>query len=157
MACPRDVQLARLWSSTVHEARPEKRQIANCRMDNLASCARRRHPQAPNIPEMTRAIIALSSSWGYRFAGWRGNMKETLLRNPFDAVETPGVPKRTVNRAATRSTPVCSHCQSDDIVAQATVQWSNESQEWELASTFRMPAHCNHCNGGCDITWLSLN
>jgi hypothetical protein len=92
----------------------------------------------------------------YRFAGSRGNMKETL-RNPFDAVETPGVPKRTVNRAATRSTPVCSHCQSDDIVAQATVQWSNESQEWELANTFRMPAHCNHCNGGCDITWLSLN
>jgi hypothetical protein len=112
----------------------------------------------PHIPEMTRAIIALSSSWdGYRFADWRGNMKETLLRNPFDAVETPGVPKGTINRAATRSTPVCSHCQSDDIVAQATVQWSNESQEWELASTFRMPAHCNHCNGGCDITWLSLN
>jgi hypothetical protein len=106
---------------------------------------------------MTRAIIALSSSWGYRFAGWRGNMKETLLRNPFDAVETPGVTRRVINRAATRSTPVCSHCQSDDIVAQATVQWSNESQEWELASTFRMPAHCNHCNGGCDITWLSLN
>ena len=127
-------------------------------MDNLARCARFRHPQPPNIPEMTRAIIALSSFWGrYRFAGWQGNMKETLLRNPFDAVETPGVPKRTVNRAATRSTPVCSHCQSDDIVAQATVQWSNESQEWELASTFRMPAHCNHCNGGCDITWLSLN
>ena len=56
-------------------------------------------------------------------------MKETLLRNPFDAVETPGVAKRTISRAATRSTPVCSHCQSDDLVAQATVQWSNESQE----------------------------
>ena len=84
-------------------------------------------------------------------------MKETLLRNPFDTIETPGVPMRTINRAAARSTPVCSRCQSDDIVAQATVQWSNESQEWELASTFRMPAHCNRCNGGCDITWLSLN
>ena len=84
-------------------------------------------------------------------------MKETLLRNPFDTIETPGVPMRTINRAAARSTPVCSRCQSDDIVAQAMVQWSNESQEWELASTFRMPAHCNHCNGGCDITWLSLN
>src|ERR1043166_5781976 len=61
MACPRDVQLARLWSSTVHEARPERRQIANCRMDNLAFCARCRHPQPPNILEMTRAIISLSS------------------------------------------------------------------------------------------------
>jgi hypothetical protein len=86
-----------------------------------------------------------------------GNMKETMLRNPFDAVETPGAPVRTINRVATRSTPVCSICQSDDIIAHATVQWSNESQEWELASTFRMPAHCNHCNGDCGITWLSLN
>jgi hypothetical protein len=84
-------------------------------------------------------------------------MKEALLRNPFDAVEAPGASARIINRAATRSTPVCSHCQSDDIIAEATVQWSNESQEWELASTFRMPAHCNQCNGGCDITWLSLN
>jgi hypothetical protein len=142
-----------------HRARSETGKAANRELQDGQSRVLRaaRHPQAPNIPEMTRAIIALSSSWGYRFADWRGNMKETLLRNPFDAVETPGVPKRTINRAATRSTPVCSHCQSDDIVAQATVQWSNESQEWELASTFRMPAHCNHCNGGCDITWLSLN
>ena len=84
-------------------------------------------------------------------------MKEALLRNPFDAVETTGAPVRRINRAATRSTPVCSHCRSDDIIAQAAVQWSNESQEWELASTFDMPAHCNQCNGGCDITWLSLN
>src|SRR5262249_2076228 len=85
------------------------------------------------------------------------HMKEALLRNPFDTVETPGKPARTISRAATRSTPVCSHCQSDDIIAQATVQWSNETQERELANTFRMPAHCNQCNGGCDITWLSLN
>ncbi|MBA7468712.1 MAG: hypothetical protein DI543_10965 [Bradyrhizobium icense] len=84
-------------------------------------------------------------------------MKETVLRNPFDAVETNGKPMRAVHRVATRSTPVCSICQSDDITAEATVQWSNETQEWELASTFRMPAHCNHCNGPCGISWQSLN
>jgi hypothetical protein len=84
-------------------------------------------------------------------------MKETLLRNPFELAETSGTSVRSVNRHATRSTPVCSQCRSDDIVAQATVQWSNESQEWELASTFRMPAHCNHCNGSCELTWLPLN
>src|SRR4029453_2537184 len=88
--------------------KPEK---GVCRMANPPRCARPRHPQPPNISEMTRAITALSSSWGgYRFAGCRGNMKETLLRNPFDTIETPGVPMRTINRAATRSTPVCSHC-----------------------------------------------
>ena len=83
-------------------------------------------------------------------------MKEALLRNPFDTVEAPGKPARTINRVATRSTPVCSHCQSDDIVAQATVQWSNESQEWELANTFDQPAHCNRCNSACEIRWLPL-
>src|SRR5262245_45255874 len=114
-------------------------------MDNLARCARRRHPQPSHISQMTRAVTALSSSCvGYRFAGCRWNIKETLLSNPCDRIETPGVPMRTINRATARSTPVCSQCQTDDIVAHATVQWSNESQEWELANTFRMPAHCNH-------------
>ncbi len=28
-------------------------------------------------------------------------MKEALLRNPFDAVEAPGKPARTINRVAT--------------------------------------------------------
>jgi len=83
-------------------------------------------------------------------------MKEALLRNPFDTV-TVAAPLPTADRTATRLTPVCSHCQSDDVVAQATVQWSNESQEWELASTFRLPAHCNQCNRGCDLAWLPLN
>jgi hypothetical protein len=54
-------------------------------------------------------------------------------------------------------TPVCAHCRSDDIISHATVQWSNESQEWELASTFGQPAHCNHCSSACEITWMPMN
>ena len=84
-------------------------------------------------------------------------MKNTLLRNPFDAVETPGAARLRSKLTAIRSTPVCSQCQSDDIIAQAAVQWSNETQEWELANTFRMPAHCNHCGSACDISWRPLN
>lgn len=132
--------------------------MADCRVGNFAPCA---HHAAIHSPGNSgddagdHGLIVILGQVIDSRAGW--NMKETLLRNPFDAVETPGAPVRTVSRAATRSTPVCSHCQSDDIVANATVQWSNETQEWELASTFRMPAHCNHCNGGCDITWLALN
>ena len=53
-------------------------------------------------------------------------MKEALLRNPFELPETTGKPVRTIHRSATRTTPVCSDCRSDDIVAHATVQWSNE-------------------------------
>jgi len=84
-------------------------------------------------------------------------MPHALLLNPFSLNQEPAqIVNRRASRA-TRSTPVCSHCRSDDIISQATAQWSNESQEWELASTFGQPAHCNHCNRACDITWLPLN
>jgi hypothetical protein len=81
-------------------------------------------------------------------------MKHTSLLNPFEHSQEPA---QIVNRPASRSTPVCSVCQSDDIIARATVQWSNESQEWELADTFNPPAQCNHCNRACDLVWLPLN
>lgn len=90
-------------------------------------------------------------------------MKHATLLNPFtlDPEPTkpaPAAPPRSIGRhVASRATPVCSGCRSDDIISHATVQWSNESQEWELASTFGQPAHCNHCNGPCEITWLPLN
>jgi hypothetical protein len=55
-----------------------------------------------------------------------------------------------------RSTPVCSRCESDDIIAHVTAQWSNEQQEWELANSFDRPTHCNRCNCGCEIKWVAL-
>jgi hypothetical protein len=84
-------------------------------------------------------------------------MKHTLLLNPFDLNREPSRPARIVNRPASRSTPVCSSCRSDDIISHATIQWSNESQEWELASTFDQPTHCNNCGSACGIVWLPLN
>jgi hypothetical protein len=81
-------------------------------------------------------------------------MGQALLLNPFNADPEP---VQTVNRRATRSTPVCSDCQSDDIVSHAVAQWSNESQEWQLASTFNQPAHCKACKGPCGVVWLPLN
>src|SRR4030081_2609936 len=82
------------------------------------------------------------------------NMRQALLLNPFNSNPEPS---QIVNRRATRSTPVCSSCQSDDIISHAVAQWSNESQEWQLASTFDQPAHCTGCNGPCGIVWLPLN
>jgi len=87
-------------------------------------------------------------------------MSYDSLRNPFSLNPEPGqgVNRRAIQSArSSRATPVCASCQSDDIIAQATVQWSNESQEWELANTFDQPAHCAHCNGPCEILWLPLN
>jgi len=89
-------------------------------------------------------------------------MTHALLLNPFNSTQFSSTPEpapivnRQVSRA-TRSTPVCASCQSDDIIAQATAQWSNESQEWELAATFDQPAYCNNCNGPCGIAWLPLS
>jgi hypothetical protein len=82
-------------------------------------------------------------------------MREALLVNPFNSKQ--GGSAEIVNRRASRSTPVCSNCQSDDVISHAVAQWSNESQEWQLASTFDQPAHCNDCNGPCGIVWLPLN
>jgi hypothetical protein len=103
--------------------------------------------------------------WG-RYRG--GNLKEMthpLLFNPFSSKPDHAQDVRQERTQATprpaawsmRSTPVCGHCRSDDIVSQATVQWSNENQEWELANTFAQPAHCNTCNMACEIVWLPLN
>ena len=87
-------------------------------------------------------------------------MEHTSLLNPFNLSQGPIQNRESIqkiNRRATRSTPVCHHCQSDDIIAHATVQWSNEAQEWELTNTFGLPAHCNRCNAACEITWLPRN
>jgi hypothetical protein len=90
-------------------------------------------------------------------------MKHASLLNPFNlSQEQPArIANKAVNKVAAlraaRSTPVCSSCRSDDITSLATVQWSNESQQWELASTFHQPTHCNSCGAACEVTWVPLN
>jgi hypothetical protein len=83
-------------------------------------------------------------------------MGRAALVNPFNLIfETP----RTIDGAtgrAPRSTPVCSNCSSDDIICHATIQWSNETQEWQLTGTFGQPAKCGACNAPCSIVWLTL-
>jgi hypothetical protein len=59
-------------------------------------------------------------------------MREALLVNPFNLKQ--GGSAKIVNLRASRSTPVCSNCQSDDVISHAIAQWSNESQEWQLAA-----------------------
>jgi hypothetical protein len=89
-------------------------------------------------------------------------MQHAVLLNPF-SLTPESAPKidqreqaRIVSRQSTRSTPVCSACESDDVISYVTAQWSNESQEWELANTFDQPAHCNRCNSACELSWRPL-
>jgi hypothetical protein len=102
-------------------------------------------------------------------------MRHAALLNPFSLGPEPAQPvhilprqeqgrqdqmrqdqMRIVSRQASRSTPVCARCETDDIIAHVTAQWSNEQQQWELASTFDRPTHCNRCNAACEIRWIAL-
>ncbi len=82
-------------------------------------------------------------------------MGRTKLINPFELM-LEKAPEPEGTNFATRSTPVCSACGSDDVVCHAMIQWSNEAQEWQLAGTYGRPAYCNSCNSDCALTWRGL-
>jgi hypothetical protein len=84
-------------------------------------------------------------------------MHRAELINPFELNREPSLIIQRVSKRVTRSTPVCSCCNSDDIISHATAQWSNEAQEWQLANTYGQPAYCNSCDSSCGIKWLTLN
>src|SRR5579859_2805738 len=106
----------------------------------------------------TSAPTALDLKRGCRLR-FLTKMTHHLLFNPFHSKQENHERAQDTRRhvLSTRTTPVCGHCRSDDITSQAIVQWSNEKQEWELASTFAQPAHCNTCNKPTEIVWLPLN
>ena len=56
---------------------------------------------------------------------------------------------------ARRRTPVCPYCKSPRIAIDATAEWDNEGQRWELRATHSC-ATCDECgeysNGGPD--WI---
>jgi hypothetical protein len=85
------------------------------------------------------------------------NLRSTSLINPFEMHPEKVEPVRHRSGASSRATPVCSSCSSDDVICHATVQWSNEAQEWQIANTFGQPAHCNNCANSCSLSWLTLN
>jgi len=50
-------------------------------------------------------------------------MKHTWsLLNPFNQNQEPAKPAPAIHQLASRATPVCSNCRSDDIIAHATIQ-----------------------------------
>ena len=87
-------------------------------------------------------------------------MQRALLVNPFNLNSGPK-PGHTAgfneNQRDMRYTPVCAHCQSDDLICHAIAQWSNRTQQWELANTFDQPVHCNSCDSPCTVTWQALS
>lgn len=52
--------------------------------------------------------------------------------------------------------PVCSHCGSDDVRADAYAAWDVETQEWELTATFDKGAVCEDCCEPCSLDWVEV-
>ena len=46
---------------------------------------------------------------------------------------------------------VCSHCGSENVLADAHALWNVEEQKWELANVFDKGHFCNQCDGECSI------
>mgnify|MGYP003351905057 CR=1 FL=1 len=40
---------------------------------------------------------------------------------------------------------VCSTCQSENVVADASVSWNDEIQKWEVETVFFNNAYCHSC------------
>jgi hypothetical protein len=49
--------------------------------------------------------------------------------------------------------PVCSHCGSADVLADAYVVWDVETQKWECANVCDKGAYCNACDGETRLDW----
>ena len=45
---------------------------------------------------------------------------------------------------------VCATCGSQDVKRDAWAEWCNETQTWELQTTFDA-AYCDECDGECHI------
>ncbi len=53
----------------------------------------------------------------------------------------------------TKQHPVCSHCQSPDVLADAYAEWNDEAQRWEAHNVFDKGATCQTCDGETTIEW----
>ncbi|MCP3463577.1 hypothetical protein [Bradyrhizobium sp. CCGUVB23] len=56
----------------------------------------------------------------------------------------------------TKEKPICSHCGSDDVQADAFAAWSVETQEWFLTTTFDKNSVCEDCGGECALKWVEV-
>ena len=55
---------------------------------------------------------------------------------------------------AKKEYPVCSHCGSKDVRADAYAAWNKDTQRWEIAGdVFDKGAVCEPCGGETNLKW----
>lgn len=62
----------------------------------------------------------------------------------------------TSEPAADREVPICPHCGSDSVVADAAARWDTNNQRWDVSNVFDKGHGCDDC-GAEDITlaWIT--
>lgn len=54
----------------------------------------------------------------------------------------------------TRENPICPHCKSNIVVADATAYWNASGQYWQLCDTFNT-YWCGDCGNEIEPEWVS--
>lgn len=52
---------------------------------------------------------------------------------------------------------VCGTCGSTDLLFDAYARWNEETQDFELVTTFDKGHVCEHCEGPTRPVWKSIN
>ncbi len=55
-----------------------------------------------------------------------------------------------------KEVPVCSHCGSENISADAAVRWSIPDQDWEVTNVFDKGHSCDDCGGECSLVFKEI-
>lgn len=56
----------------------------------------------------------------------------------------------------TKEVAVCTHCGSDDVVADAAARWDIDTQEWDITNVFDKGHSCGNCGGECSIEFKPI-
>lgn len=69
---------------------------------------------------------------------------------------TNTAPKTTPNQAQERRIkPVCSHCGSDEIFADACAEWDKDDQKWCIVTVYDN-TDCGDCGEERSVDWIEV-
>lgn len=58
-----------------------------------------------------------------------------------------------MSESKARIKPVCTTCDSDNVMADAFASWDVDEQQWELANSFD-DMYCEACDMSCKVKWI---
>lgn len=80
-----------------------------------------------------------------------GEWLEAELEERGLAEAAPATTAMPTPTATNRVKKVCAKCGSEDVLADAYVEWDSEAQQWAVQNVMDKGHHCNACDEECDI------